>query len=489
MNIAASAQTLLERLGRPYESLLHLARNRELYMVGGTVRDIVLGRDPTDFDFAVRGSGIDFARALARRLRANLVLLSEPDDQARVVVRLGTRTRASAARSDNSTFILDFNGFNTGTIRDDLERRDFTANAIALRISTDRKPPELLDPFHGQQAIRDRRLIPVSERSLELDPLRLLRAIRFALELGFEIDETILHQARGISLEHIAPERIGYELMRIMACDKSYRHVRLLYQMGFLLQILPEARPLLTHRELMRHSLGTYRKLEQLISRSSFFSLFQPEFEAYFATHPHSRALLKLAGLLHDIGKPETEFINDQHEVHFYGHDALGARRVAALARDRLRLARDEIKVLKTLVEYHMRLHLLATGPSLTDRAIRRYFRDLGEQWFGLMMLTFADGFATAGVTRHLETKFAQMIELKRQYDAVVKIERLVNGHDLIRLGLRPGPQFKTILTELEELQIEGRITSKEQGLDYIRTNLARLNARPEAESGSESLP
>jgi hypothetical protein len=112
-----------------------------------------------------------------------------------------------------------------------------------------------------------------------------------------------------------------------------------------------------------------------------------------------------------------------------------------------------------------MRLHLLATNPALTDRAIRRFFRDLNEDWFGAMMIAWADGYATAGWTKHLEEVFIRMIALKRADDAKPKVERLVNGHDLIARDLKPGPKFKIILQELLDLQLEEKIKTKEEGL------------------------
>ncbi|MEO0086113.1 MAG: HD domain-containing protein, partial [candidate division WOR-3 bacterium] len=192
---------------------------------------------------------------------------------------------------------------------------------------------------------------------------------------------------------------------------------------------------------------------------------------------PYRRALLKLAGLLHDVAKPATRFTTTEGEVHFYGHDSLGARRAAEMARDRLRLSRPQVKMLRTLVQEHMRLHLLATAPDLSERAIRRYFRDLGPEAFGLMILCYADGWATARRTIHLEDTITRMLEQKRAEDAIVKVQRLVTGHDLIALGLKPGPAFKTILEELENLQIEGRIKTTEEGIAYLRSAMPGLFA------------
>jgi hypothetical protein len=126
-----------------------------------------------------------------------------------------------------------------------------------------------------------------------------------------------------------------------------------------------------------------------------------------------------------------------------------------------------------------MRLHLLATGPELSDRAIRRFFRDLGDEAFGMMITCYADGWATAGRTSHLESTITRMIRQKRDEDARAAVTRFVTGHDLIALGLEPGPAFKVILQELEDLQLEGTIGAREQGLEYLKTNLPGL-AKPE---------
>ncbi len=181
-----------------------------------------------------------------------------------------------------------------------------------------------------------------------------------------------------------------------------------------------------------------------------------------------------MAGLLHDIAKPDTIMVK-RGEVHFYGHDTKGARIVQTLARKRLKLSKPEIMILVKLVKEHMRLHLLATSRDLTDRAIRRFFRDLGDEWLSAMMVAWADGYATAGWTRHLEKVFVRMIELKRSDDAKPTAERLVNGHDLIAMGFEPGPPFKVILQEIYDQQLEGKITSKEEGLILARQLAEKL--------------
>jgi poly(A) polymerase len=486
--LTQSIEATLNRLGRVYTRLVEIAAGRRLYLVGGTIRDLMIDREPTDFDFAVSGSGLEFAKEFSRRVHGRLVVLSEPDDEARVVYR--------------RKLVFDFNGFGERTIEHDLTRRDFTVNALACEIR-DGRPGELVDIVHGQEDIRARVLRPVSDQALTLDPLRLLRALRLALELGFTVDESVYDQGRSTTLVNTAPERIGAELLRIMERPGSCTCIEKLYELGRLQEILPEFQPVLNDPQLRQHSLRTYCKIEEILAGGSSFSHFEPEWTAYFdrwgvkaegpepastsqpkedesetpAARPFRRALLKLAGLLHDIAKPQTRFTNTDGEVHFYGHDSLGARLVGGMARERLRLSRHQAAMVKTLVAEHMRLHLLATAKDLTDRAIRRFFHDLGDDAFGMMILNVADGWATAGRTLHLEDTIARMIGQKRDEDAKASIKRLVTGDDLIELGLKPGPSFKVILQELQDLQIEGRIATREEGLEYLKTHLAGLTA------------
>lgn len=440
--------------------LLELTNNKELYLVGGTIRDIYLKREPFDFDFAVQGSGIELARRFARKIRGKFVLLSKPDDEARVVYQ--------------KKILFDFAGIQGKTIAHDLKRRDFTINALAIQLK-DGSVGNIIDKFNGLKHLERNLIVPVSEKSLSLDPLRILRAFRFALELNFKVSDKVIELTDNLNLKKVASERIGYELMRIMEAKKSFQYIKILSDLGILRQIFPEAADLFEDKELLKHSIMTYKKIEELIDRKSFFSQFTKEFDSYFSAIPKRRALLKLTGLLHDIAKPHTEFKTEKGDVHFYGHDNLGADITEKMVKKHLRLSRKEAIMVRKLISFHMRLHLLATAPILTDRAIRKFFRDLVDEYFGLMILTFADGFATAGQTKHLETAISRMIGLKREYDSRRNIARLITGHDLISLGLKPGPIFKTILDEMEELQVEGKIKTKEEGIEYLNATLHGL--------------
>jgi poly(A) polymerase len=425
-----------------------LAGKRRLFLVGGTLRDAVLGIVPRDYDFAVSGSGITLARAVAKKTGGSYVLLSRDDDEARVV---------------KDELIYDFIGIGRSDIRSDLERRDFTINAMALDLDT----LEFLDPFGGMKDLKKRIIRTVSDVSLSGDPLRVLRGFRFALELDLTLDRHFLRLAQDVSLKKTAAERIGYELMRIMSAPFSYGALKNLDELGIFRQIFPEADKIIGDPELWGHSMQTYYAVERLTNEGFFRTELKPEFDAYFAID-RKKPLVKLAGLLHDVAKPDT-FLLKKGEVHFYGHDAKGARTVEVLGYKRLKLSRADVTVLRKLVKEHMRPHLLATSAELTDRAIRRFFRNLGDDYFGSIMIAWADGYATGGRTKHLEDTFRRMVNLKRMDDAKPKVERLVDGYDLIDLGYEPGPIFKIILQELLDLQLEGKITTKEEGRKAAR--------------------
>jgi poly(A) polymerase len=318
------------------------------------------------------------------------------------------------------------------------------------------------DPCTGLKDLEKKILRLTTTESLKADPVRVLRGFRLALKLHFNLHKDFFKYAAQVDLKKTAAERIGIELLRIMSADDSFKSVLKMNTLGIFSKMLPEAKKIIEDDYLWTHSLGTYEAVESLIAQG-FFREFDQEFISYFE-RPERIALVKLAALFHDIAKPDTMLVKNG-EVHFYGHDTKGSRIVRHLCFNRLKMSRNDSNTVSKLVKEHMRLHLLATNSELTDRAIRRFFRDLEEDWFGAMMIAWADGYATAGWTKHLEQVFKRMITLKREDDAKPKVERLVNGHDLIAQGLEPGPKFKVILQELLDLQLEDRIKTKEEGL------------------------
>ena len=190
------------RNNQQIQQILQLKGERHLYLVGGTIRDIIMGSEPQDFDFSVSGSGIEFARHVSQALKGALVVLDEEEDEARIV---------------KDDVIYDFIGLNAQGVLADLERRDFTINAMAVDLAS----LEFLDPCDGIKDIKKKMIRPTTAQSLIDDPLRMLRGFRFALELDFILHKDFFRLAKNIPLANTAAERIGYEMMRIMSAPHS----------------------------------------------------------------------------------------------------------------------------------------------------------------------------------------------------------------------------------------------------------------------------
>jgi len=450
---------------KPYrkvlDEILQLAGKAELHLVGGAVRDLLLERKVLDLDFAVAGSGIKLASRVAHRLKGAYIPLSEEEDEARVVLR--------------KELVLDFRGFQ-GSIEDDLAARDFTINAMAVRIEERdrRRLLPLIDPFGGADDLLKGRIRKVSADSIARDPLRILRAYRFAAQLRFGIDPNLHLEAETTSLDGVARERIAYELMLILGCPRIYPLVNRMVLAGLLARIFPFER-FWADYAVRSHSLAVLAALERLLyAEEQVFHPLIREIISEIAADPRRTALLKLAALFHDVSKPETMTRAPDGGLHFYGHDTRGAKKMRWALSKLLRFSKQDTERTQQVVARHMHLHLIATAPELTERAMRRFVRMCGEVTPEVMLLDIADGFATAGRTRHLERAIVKILELAREDAKRADFKPLVNGHDLIALGLTPGPMFKVILAELEELQWERKITSKEEGLALVREKLSK---------------
>lgn len=463
---------------KPYHDILRavcaLAENKELYLVGGAVRDLFLERKILDLDFAVKGSGGKFASRVARNLKGAFVPLSEAEDEARVVIR--------------KELILDFKGFK-GSIEEDLAGRDFTINAMAIdlhKVVEGKRSTSLVDPFEGAADLDKGMIRKVKPDSLQSDPLRILRAYRFAAQLGFRIDQAIEREAELVSLKGVARERIAYELMLILALPRVYPLINRMSLAGLMQQVFPFCK-FWADYEVRSHSLMVLASLERILYQEP--DRWAPHIReriGEIAFDPHRAALLKLAALFHDVSKPETRIRAEDGILHFYGHDTQGARKMRRALSKELRFSNQDAERVEQIVARHMHLHLIATSPELTERAMRRFTRICADVASEIMLLDLADGFATAGRTRHLEYTIVKILKLALQDAKRAAFKPLVTGHDLIALGIEPGPIFKVILSELEELQWERKITTKQEGLAIVKEKLAKGEYHaPETRSNS----
>ncbi len=458
------------------------------YLVGGVVRDMLLGRGVEDIDIAVAHDALEVASGMAAELRGRYVLLDEDSGVGRV-----------ALTAEDRKWEIDFSTIE-GDISTDLTRRDFTIDAMAVELEELlRKPqsPVIIDPSGGQDDCSRCVIRVVSESAFTDDPVRLLRAARLAAELSFRIDEAtealIKRQAHLIG--SVAGERVGEELLRMLVLPAGGRHLESLEALGLLDNIFPELVPtkgVTQPREhcwdVFEHSLRTVGAVDFLLregdweyaGREALLAVpWSVEVAQHFSRevgHNSTRkALLRLAALLHDIAKPQTKMVEQTGRTRFLGHPQEGALAVTDIM-ERLRFSTREIKLVEILVRYHLRPTQMSHEGLPTNRAIYRYFRDSGEAGIDILFLSLADHLATRGRNfdivhwrEHAEV-VTHVLARHTEEEKLTAPPKLVDGHDLIDLfGLIPGPRFAEVLEAVREAQAAGEVTTREEALQHIQ--------------------
>jgi poly(A) polymerase len=470
-------------------------RKKEAYLVGGLVRDVLIGRQTADIDIAVAADAVSTGRDLATALGGKFVLLDEVRGTARIV--LGNKNDLSAKGQWN----IDLTSLN-GNIEQDLAGRDFSIDAMAVKLETPVGSPEsweIIDPFGGRQDLSKREIKAISENVFEADPARLLRAVRLAAELGFNIlPETSDYILKFHSLvTGVAGERVREELLKILAVPEAGRYIRLLDSLKVLTALIPELehsrgveQPVEHHWDVLEHSLETVRSADFLLRQGPWEYTstevlqeipWSNELAQHFAQEVSSgskrSSLLKLAALLHDISKPETKILSGE-KIRFFGHPELGADIVAGIL-ERLRFSHREISLVEMLVRYHMRPTQMSHEGNPTRRAIYRFFRDTGSNGLDILYLSLADHLAARGPDLDAEQwswhigQVKCVLEEYFQQPRVITPVKLLDGHDLINLyNLKPGPQIREILEAVREAQAAGEIFSREEALSYVKNRL-----------------
>jgi putative nucleotidyltransferase with HDIG domain len=440
------------------------------------VRDALLGRPVADLDLAVTGGGVAAARQLADRLGGAFVPLDESRGTARVVLR------------DPIAAVVDLTDFRGAGLEADLRGRDVTIDALAVPLDAlARGPAAVVDPTGGLADLAARRLRACGPTAFTDDAARVLRLLRLAAELGFAIDAETERLARSAvgALASVSAERVRDELTRIWRLPAAAPALRRADEWAVVAAILPESGPMraatqsVPHRfTVWEHSLRALEALEALLRE---LSLLEPH-DARVAPHLAEplgggltrREVVKVATLLHDVGKPETRSVDPDGRVRFFGHDRLGAEKAAAIA-ERWRWPARAARVLEQLVRQHLRPMHLAMVPEVTRRARYRFFRDLGEQVPELICLTIADAAGTdgrppsavyRGETRLLlETLLAGEVEAARE----AAVPPLLRGEDVMgAFGLDPGPEVGRLLALAREAQALGQVRTREQALDWL---------------------
>ncbi|NJN53932.1 MAG: HDIG domain-containing protein [Anaerolineae bacterium] len=483
---------------------LFAQESQPVYLVGGAVRDALLGQVSADLDFVQPADAVKLSFRVADALGVPAYVLDKERDTGRVIL------------PEQHTY-LDFACFRGSDLEADLLGRDFTINAIALPAGA-QTDASLIDPSNGRADLQAKLIRHIHDHSLLDDPVRTLRGLRLALRLGFALapETAKAITAATAHLHTISNERIRDELLKLLQTSQPDEAIRQMQALGLLAVVLPEiaAEEGVTqspphHEDVLTHTISVLRwlvKVEEVLTAVpstpselheiyTHLSVYVPGLQAHWQREVDGgvdgRTLLRLGALYHDVGKPETRKVEENEEgvagrIRFFDHDQQGAV-IAARQLHRLALSNEAVVHVQRIVAGHMRPFLLNQsvfnqgGSILSRRVVYRYFRATGEAGLDIAILCLADHLAAHNGSGE-EVEWQQLLKIVGQlldhyfahYEETVAPPLLVNGRDLItELHLQPGPEVGRLLRLIQEGQAAGEIHTREEALAFAHRSQA----------------
>ena len=422
----------------------------KVYLVGGAIRDIALGKKPKDFDFALSSPSdlILFEEAFKKRA---FTLGKKPQHAHRITL---------------DPYTIDITTFE-GTIEEDLKRRDLTINAIAYELSTGR----FIDILEGLKDLSSRIIRFPEEGVIVSDPLRMLKALRhFSTLEGFTLNKESKDAIRKYSpyIRGIAGERIKYEMDLILASNRPYEAIKVAEDTGVLYEIFPELLELKKFDEKYGLDLKT---LDHTLLSLKYLKKWNR------VSHLKEKGVIEVgyALIFHDLGKPRTFFFDkEKGVVHFFGHEKISME-ISEKIMERLRFSHNQKRVILELIRHHMWIFLLCKDTP-TLRATKRLILKMGDLTPSLILLTLCDMFGTTQGKRNETTDRVleyskELIKMYRDF-MIEPPPKIIDGYDLISLGYEEGPFLGQVLREIREKQLTGEITDREQAIEYARERL-----------------
>lgn len=454
-----------------------------IYLVGGAVRDALMGRLSDDLDFVVPEKGIATAFTLGNALHHPAYALDKERDTGRVVL------------PDTKLDVACFRG---PDLTADLLARDFTINAIALPAAATHTS-SLIDPCNGQADIQARLIRQASPTAISSDPVRGLRAIRQAEQFGFTIEPETEQAIRAAAphLTRISAERSRDEFLKLLLTPAPHTALQQMITLGLMAVLLPEIPPLdgvaqspPHHEPVLEHTLSVLRWLvtvegwlrgeipdnKGLLAAQKALAPYRADFVTHLSRPVDGGldgwTLLRLGALFHDVGKGQTQTQDETGRFRFLGHEAAGAKLTGQIL-NRLVLSRQAVQEVQGMVAHHMRPLFLVQEEKLTARAVYRYFKATGVVGLDVLLLALADHLATyngvgdAAAWRKLCALIRWLLHhYFQQPQQTIAPPPLLDGHALMQaLGLPPGPQVGKLLRLIEEAQATGEVKTAEQAL------------------------
>jgi putative nucleotidyltransferase with HDIG domain len=429
----------------------------QAFAIGGFVRDLLLNRPCKDIDIVVEGSGIDLAQTVAKKLKAGRVTVFKNfgtamfRHQGYEVEFVGAR-KESYDRGSRKPIVED------GTIEDDQNRRDFTINAMAVRLNSEQFG-ELVDPFTGLQDLEEKILRTPLDPDVTYsdDPLRMMRAVRFASQLGFTIEQESLQSIsrNAKRLEIVSMERVHVELNKMILCEKPSIGFVLLFNTGLLHEFFPEMVRLkgVERRNGIGHKDNFYHTIE-VLDRLSLNT---------------EKLWLRWAAILHDIAKPPTKRFHPDHGWTFHGHEDRGARMVPKIFK-RLKLPLGhQMKYVQKLVLLHLR-PIALTQETITDSAVRRLLFEAGDDIDDLMLLARAD----ITSKNNYDAVVEKLVEVEKK-DHVRNFQPPISGEQIMEtFGIRPSRPVGDIKKAIKEAVLDGDIQNNREAARSLMLKLGK---------------
>ncbi len=437
----------------------------EAYLVGGYIRDLLLGKESFDRDIVLVCDNIEtFTKNIADRINATFIELDRKWGIYRLVLE------------DKKNYV-DFARAVENDIEKDILRRDLTINAVAYNLNT----KEFYDPTNGICAIKNKKIEGISEQNFIDDPLRLLRAFRFQSSLGFEMNEITFEQVKrhkNLILEP-AKERVNVELMKLFEGENTADTLKKMDSCAFLSLIFPFVEELKKipknthhHLDLFNHSIETVYQVEKLFGNIPF------EAQELLNTVPYGTvkriAYLKLGAFLHDIGKPKTWTIDEITKRHrFIRHDSVGAEIVSPILKE-LKFSKKQISYIKTLIRYH----IYPSNVNLNnEKSVMKFLRKLEDITVDIILLAMSDRMSARGVDitdEVIEENINHLnVLLKRYFESLEQIKplpKLVDGNEIMKiLNIKPSPILGKVVAMLRVAQEDGEINTKDEAVAYIK--------------------
>ena len=448
----------------------NLPWTKDVFIVGGSVRDLLLKKPPADYDLVVVGNNAEsFAKQMASNAHGHYVRLGKEHLQVhRVITQDG---------------IFDIAPAKGNTIEEDLADRDFTLNALAFCLETNR----LIDPHNGKKDIKAQKVRMVSDTIFKKDPIRLLRVFRVAGDADFAIEPKTLSCVKKEAhlILSSAPERIHDEWLKLLSGKNAYAYLKEMLDSGLLFAVFPELSPLKACEQndhhaydVLTHTLVAFQHLEQILNHpaSQISGALVSEVSKW---ETKQKALLKHALLFHDIGKPSSRAVHNDGKVHFHKHAAISEKMVSDV-NARMRFSNFEDTFTRAVIHHHNRplnLFVLHQTQKLQSKHVIRFFTQCHKWAMDVLVHSIADHRGKGPQRSGEFTTFVQGVAdtYINDYLSKASAPKLITGDDLIDLfHLPPSPLFKKLLDAVEEKRLSGEVQTKEQAVTLIDTLLAQ---------------